>query len=77
MDDRTQGIADTVRGVAAEKRFTQQRIAKTLGISRQSVSDRLRGRIPFSATEILTLADEMGEPIARFFPRHIVVERAA
>lgn len=68
----TAQIADKVRGVAAEKRFTQQRIAETLGISRTSVVERVQGRVPFTAPELYELAVAMDAPIARFFP-----ERAA
>ncbi|MBD3753347.1 MAG: XRE family transcriptional regulator [Micrococcales bacterium] len=61
-------IADKIRGVAAEKRFTQKRIAQTLGIAQSSVTERLAGRVPFTAPEVLTLAAAMGEPVERFFP---------
>lgn len=72
MTDTTSRIADKVRGVAAEKRFTQQRIALTLGIARSSVAERFGGRVSFTADEVFTLAVAMDVPVARFFP-----ERAA
>ena len=68
MSSKVERIASKVRGVAAEHRFTQQRIADTLDISRTSVTERYQGRVPFTAPEILTLAEEMNEPVARFFP---------
>lgn len=61
-------IANRVRGVAAEKRFTQQRIASELKIARSSVNQRFVGAVPFSAAEIHTLSDVMGVPVTRFFP---------
>lgn len=68
MADETTGIANKVRGVAAEKRYTQQRIASTLGISRTSVVERINGRVPFSGPELLKLSREMHVSPARFFP---------
>lgn len=68
MTNPTQRIANRVRGVAAEHRFTQQRIADTLGLSRTSVVERMQGRVPWSATELLTLAEAMRVPVSRFFP---------
>lgn len=68
MTNATERIADKIRGLAAEKRFTQQRIASVLEISRTSVVERMNGRIPFTAAEVLILAEAMNEPVARFFP---------
>jgi transcriptional regulator with XRE-family HTH domain len=73
MQDELTLIADKVRGVAAEKRKDQEAIAGILGISRQSVSQRFNGRVPFTATEVYKLSLAWGEPVARFFPS----ERAA
>lgn len=71
MTGTTQAIANRVRGVAAEHRFTQKRIADTLGLSRTSVSDRFNGRVPFTATELLTLAEAMNVNVVRFFPESV------
>lgn len=68
MPNGTHAIAAKVRGLAAENRFTQQDIADVLGVSRGTVIERLQGRISFSAAEILALAQQWNEPIARFFP---------
>lgn len=68
MTETTTAIADKVRGVAAEKRFTQDRIARTLGLSRTSVVERVNGRIPFAGAELFTLAQAMDVPVSRFFP---------
>lgn len=75
MTSTTTAIADKVRGVAAEKRFTQQRIAEVLGISRTQITERYQGRVPFTATEIFTLAEALDVPLGRLFPD--VAERAA
>ena len=68
MPTKTERIASKVRGVAAEKRFTQQRIAETLGISRTSVVERINGRVPFTGVELDDLAEAMSVDISRFFP---------
>lgn len=72
MTEKTIAIADKVRGIAAEKRYTQEQIARTLGISRTSVAERFKGRIAFSASEVFVLSEAMGEPISRFFPDRAV-----
>ena len=71
MTETTKQIADKARGVAAEKRFTQEHVAKALGISRTSVAERYSGRIPFTAPEIFTLAAALDVDIARFFPERV------
>ena len=68
MTNVTNAIADRVRGISAEKRYTQERTAQTLGLARSSVSARLSGSIPFTAAELLTLAVALGVRIERFFP---------
>lgn len=75
MPETTTEIANRVRGVAAEKRFTQQRIASVLNLARSSVSLRITGAVPFTGTELLMLAHAMNVPVTRFFPE--APERAA
>lgn len=70
MQTTKEHIAAKVRGVAAETRFTQQRMAEALGMSRASIVQRINGRIPFTAPEVLTLAQAMNVPVTRFFPEH-------
>jgi len=77
MANTTERIADKVRGIAAEKRSSQQNTADILGISRTSVVERMNGRIPFTATEILLLATAWQVPVSRFFPREIAIVEAA
>ncbi|WP_221585586.1 helix-turn-helix domain-containing protein [Microbacterium sp. G2-8] len=68
MPTTTERIAGKVRGLAAEHRLTQQRLAGLLGLSRTSLVARINGRVPFSAPEIHALAAALDEPIDRFFP---------
>lgn len=75
MTDTMSRIADKVRGVAAEKRFTHQQLAGILNLDRKSVGARLNGRVPFTAAELHDLSLALGVDIAEFFPR--AVERAA
>jgi transcriptional regulator with XRE-family HTH domain len=68
MHDEMAKIADRVRGVVAEKRCNQKALASILGISRQSVNQRLNARVPFSGVELLRLSVALVVPIDRFFP---------
>lgn len=71
MDTEKLRIADKVRGVMTEKRYSQQRVADVLKVSRGSVSERYNGKVAFGAHELMTLAQEVGEPITRFFPEDV------
>jgi transcriptional regulator with XRE-family HTH domain len=75
MQDGTKQIADRVRGVAAQNRATQERIASILGMSRKAVSARMNGSVPYTGVELLTLSIAFGTDIAVFFPP--VANRAA
>jgi transcriptional regulator with XRE-family HTH domain len=68
MTTPQEGIADKVRGVAAERRFSQGQIAETLKLSRTSIAERMNARVAWTAPELFTLAKVMGVPITRFFP---------
>lgn len=71
MTTTTTNIAYKVRGLAAERRLTQEQLASVLGISRTSVVSRLNGRIAFTAPEMYDLANAMNVPIERLFPSTI------
>lgn len=77
MTNRKTGIPDKVRGVAAEKGWTQDRVAASIGISRTQLVQRYAGRTSFRADELLTLAHDMRVPIARFFPTEAELESDA
>ena len=68
MPDAMTNIADRVRGIAVEKRFTHDRIASLLRLSRTSVSARMNGSIPWTGAELLILAAAFRISPARFFP---------
>lgn len=71
MSNASQEIANKVRGIAAEKRFTQERIAAILGLARSSVSQRYSGATPFTAPELYILATAFDIDISRFFPERV------
>jgi transcriptional regulator with XRE-family HTH domain len=56
-------VAGNIRAEMARNRLTQSDLAVVLGKSQQSVSKKLRGRIPFDLDEIETLAQHFGIPI--------------
>lgn len=49
-------VASNVRAEMGRYNVTQQRIAAALGLKQQNVSDRLRGRTPFTLDEIGIIA---------------------
>lgn len=49
-------VGDKVRGKIAEKHLTQSDIASVLGLSQQSMSKRLNGRVPFEYSELWIIA---------------------
>ena len=68
-DSRTEQIAARVRGVKAERGFTNEDLARIIGVDdRKTVGVRLSGRVAFTAPEILRFAEATGEPVTRFFP---------
>lgn len=69
MTDELLEIADRVRGVATEKRYSQQKVATVLGMARGSVSERFTGKVPFGAHELFRLSEEFKVPVTRFFPQ--------
>jgi len=77
MKDDMAQIADRVRGVIAEKRLDQEAVASILGISRQSVSQRLRGKVAFTAPELFRLAVALSLPVWRFYPEVPALGRVA
>ena len=76
MTNHRNGISAKVRGVAAEKGYTQERTAQTIGISRTQLVERYAGRTSFRADELLTLAIEMRVPVERFFPTEAEIHAA-
>ena len=55
------------------QRVSQYRIARVLGYSRQALSRRITGQIPFDVAELEKIAAQLGVPMSQFLP----VARAA
>lgn len=53
-------VAATVRAEMARVNITQQRLAEMVGVSQQGISDRLRGKTPFTINEVGILAPLFG-----------------
>lgn len=60
-------IGASVRAEAARRGLRQLDIGLRLGVSQSAVSGRFVGRLPFSAEELVELADWFDVPVARFF----------
>lgn len=57
-------VGASVRAELARRKLTQGDVARWLGISQASVSDRLKGKTPFRIDELMTIAEEIGIPLA-------------
>lgn len=53
-------IAGTVRAELARQRKSRQALQERIGISRTTMRRRLTGELPFTATELLIIADFLG-----------------
>jgi transcriptional regulator with XRE-family HTH domain len=65
-DQARERIASGVRAEVARYRKQQSEVAEVLGMTQQSVSDRLLGKIGFRAEELAVLAEWLGIPVTRF-----------
>lgn len=60
-------VAANVRAELARAGKTQEDAAVVLNKTRQAVSRRLLGRVPFDVHEVTALADYLGIPVAVLF----------
>ena len=67
-------VASRVRGLAAERRSTQQQLAAALNISEMAISRRINGRTPFTPEELITLARHFRVNVAYFFDTPALAE---
>ena len=58
---------DKVRGCMAERRDTQEDLAKILGLSTNSVNNKLNGKTPFNDREIGKIAKHYKKSAGFFF----------
>lgn len=59
-----QDIAANVRAEAARRQVTQAQLAERLELTQPGMSRRMLGRVPFSASELATVADVLEIPVA-------------
>ena len=72
-------VAATVREVLKSRGLSQQEAAPIFGLSQQALSDRLRGRTPFTLVDLDRLADHLGITVAELLepPASVVDDEAA
>ena len=64
--------ADKLRGIIAEKGYSQPKVAKAIGITPKTFYDKMRKGV-FSSTEIEALTETLSieNPLSVFFPNII------
>lgn len=60
-----------VRGRLAESEVSQERAAQVLGLSQAAMSRRLSGRVDFTISELLDLAEWLGVTLDDLLPREV------
>lgn len=60
---------DKLKGKMAEKKVSQERLAKALGISVQSLNAKINGRSQFTLEEVIKITELLSitEPVDIFF----------
>lgn len=70
MSDLTEALADEVRRLLDERGIRQHHVAAALGVTQSAVSDRLRGRTPFTLQDLERLRELLGmEPWELLYPK--------
>lgn len=60
MTSPTEYVTATIRAEVARRRLTQRELAEALGISQQSVHNRLSGKVVIDLHELGIIADTLG-----------------
>lgn len=60
-------VADNIRAELARRRVSQAELAVLLGLTRQSISRRLNGEVPFRDGEVNRIADHLSVDVATLF----------
>jgi transcriptional regulator with XRE-family HTH domain len=66
-DDVSRRVGAAVRAEMARRGKNQRKLAEHLGLNQTSVSQRLRGELHFTASELVSLAEFLDVPVALFF----------
>lgn len=70
-------VAADVRAAAARQQVKHVDIAAALGMSKVSISRRMRGEVEFTIPELVTIADFIGVPLADLLPSPTFQEKAS
>jgi transcriptional regulator with XRE-family HTH domain len=62
-----EAVAEEIRALMGRRRVSQTRLAKVLGMSQPSLSNRLTGGQPFDVDELFTLAEYFGVEVTALF----------
>lgn len=65
-------LHDRIRGLAAERNFTQDAVGKVLGLTRPAVRRRYKGETEYSASELQKLAVAFELPVGALFGETLV-----
>lgn len=68
---RSEAVRDEVKAEAGRRDVSQRRLGALLGMSQQAVSDRWRGRTPWTVDELERLEQLFGLPALEFERRAI------
>lgn len=71
------GIRAEIRAALARQDKTQAELGEAIGLSQQSVSERMRGRVDWSVTEVAAAADWLGLPLVALFPQAVLEQSRA
>lgn len=63
-------ITSNIRAELARRGKNPKHLAEVLGITRQSVSQRLHGHVDFRVKELQAVADYLGIPVAALLDDH-------
>jgi transcriptional regulator with XRE-family HTH domain len=66
-------VAANLRAEIARQRISQRDLANYLGLSQQSVSARLLGRIPLDVNELVRVAEFLNVPLGTLLPVDLAV----
>ena len=69
-DSATEALAAATRAELARSGLHQATVAEALGMSRQALNARLRGRTHWTAVELQRLAFFLGVPLTTLLPSH-------
>lgn len=67
VDEHEQRVAAEVRAEIARQRITEDQLAVVFAQHQTWVSRRKTGKVPWSAGQLVVLADYMGVPVEQFF----------